>query len=547
MEFVVPLLYSEVVGTEATPDVLIDLIRRMDWREVITRAIFVANASLMSGIEDRKHQQGLVKALTNGLLYDFKILRGISQTPPHDLVTREGLLALLRTAFIERREPAPDGTFQDVFVKANLAANEIVAKEWEVFGHTGRPEDLLASEIRSALLQPTNQHDALSRTDAFFRWSRTQDGVSDNYLPIKADFEFATGLPWLEYLATAYALASRALVYENWDVAQRIGIWFRRDNVFEGFPNPAMFLSGLDAMRVPLNHAVAKWKEEPSLSLAGFGPLWKQPVIQDGEWYTIPYPPLLTNAMGDGIYFTLLDSYDDARKSLFMPFYGEFFEDYIVERFANAYRERLDARTTPEVVYNVADKSSDFIIQENGDVVFVEVVAKRMKFVDSVLRLNKDSIEDDLRKGILCKVEQLDRNIRDFRDGRLLPSWPRPVGQRYFPVLVAPRGWPRIYALTAFLPAEGSAFLQDCEPIEMLSMGEVESIELALQRGMRFGELLYRKNRSWPQQRHDTLHNFLLTPKEKHLIPNVLYPVRARGGEVAKELIRLSGLEPGLQ
>ena len=546
MEFVVPLLYSEVVGTEATPDVLIDLIRRMDWREVITRAIFVANTSFISGIEDRKHQQGLVKHLTEGLLYDFKILREISQASPRDLVTREGLLALLRTAFIEKREPAPDGSFQDVFVKANLAANEIVAKEWTVFGHTGTPKDLLASEIRSALLQPTNQHDALSRTDAFFRWSRTQDGVSGNYLPIEADFEFATGLPWLEYLATAYALASRSLVYENWDVARRIGIWFQRDKIFEGFPNPAMFLSGLDAMRVPLNDAVAKWKEEPSLSLAGFGPLWKHPVIEDGEWYTIPYPPLLTNAMGDGIYFTLLDSYDDARKNRFMPFYGEFFEDYIVKRFADAYRERVDARTTPEVVYNVADKSSDFIIQENGDVIFVEVVAKRMKFVDSVLRLNKGSIEDDLRKGILWKVEQLDRNIRDFREGRLLPSWPRPVGQRYFPVLVAPRGWPRIYVHTEFLPVEGSMFIQDCEPVEMLSMSEVESIELALQQGVRFGELLYRKNHSWKQYRHDTLHNFLLTPEEKHTIPNILYPARARGGEVARELIALSGVEAPL-
>jgi hypothetical protein len=44
MEFIVPLLYSEVVSkSEATSETLAKLVRQMGWREVITRAIGIAN------------------------------------------------------------------------------------------------------------------------------------------------------------------------------------------------------------------------------------------------------------------------------------------------------------------------------------------------------------------------------------------------------------------------------------------------------------------------------------------------------------------------
>jgi hypothetical protein len=48
-----------------------------------------------------------------------------------------------------------------------------------------------------------------------------------------------------------------------------------------------------------------------------------------------------------------------------------------------------------------------------------------------------------------------------------------------------------------------------CEPVELLDVGEVEDLEGRLNPGLRFAELLDRKNKSTPQNRALSLHNYL--------------------------------------
>jgi hypothetical protein len=146
--------------------------------------------------------------------------------------------------------------------------------------------------------------------------------------------------------------------------------------------------------------------------------------VRDAERFFVPSPRLVWNALGDGTYFTLFDGYRGANREKFSRFYSEFFEDYIRKLIDDAYAKRQDASVTRSFKYRrnrQQVESSDILITENDDVIFVEIVAKRLNFIGSVLRLDLGSIESDIRRGILCKAKQLHDNITDYKAGVLLP------------------------------------------------------------------------------------------------------------------------------
>lgn len=254
--------------------------------------------------------------------------------------------------------------------------------------------------------------------------------------------------------------------------------------------------------------------------------------------------------MGDGAYYALMDGYREtagsdprARKEAverFTRFYGEFFEDYVVGLLTSGYAGRSDACVSPEVPYKPGFLSSDAIVFEADDVLFFEVVAKRMSFVDSILHLDEKAIGRDLEAGVIGKARQLHRNVEDYRAGVLFPDHPRPPGQRIFPIVVAPNEWPRITVIDSLLPrlAHEEGLLVNAEPLEMLDIGEVEWLEAALESGLRLGALLDRKNNLRTQHRHMSLHNYMYYG-EPGTVPGTTPKVRDRGAEVAKSIIEL--------
>ncbi len=184
----------------------------------------------------------------------------------------------------------------------------------------------------------------------------------------------------------------------------------------------------------------------------------------------------------------MLDSYGSEDKKKLSRFYGGFFEDYVGDIFARGYAPRR-AFFRKEVMYKPGVKSSDTFVYDNGDVFFIEVVAKRMNLIKSILRLDPAQIEEDLRQGVLKKIHQLHRNVEDFRSGELFPDVERHEAQRIFPILVSPKAFPRIYVIANLVKEaqENENLLRDTEPIEFLTMEEVESIEGDLAAGLNLG------------------------------------------------------------
>lgn len=552
--FIVPLLYSEFFGSVPTRPELEALVRRIEWRTLAMQIVGILSVSWQDGIESAEHQRALVPEMTKDLLYSAAIASKLKSEPHRVLFTREGLLAVLRLAVAEGSPGDPSiGDHSDVFTKAILAANEILMLEISVDNPTGTATDLLPSELRSAILHAENPHDLLARTDAFFAWSTTPKArASKNALPVEENLLRFTGLTPLEYAAGAYVVLARFASMKNWAEVVRLGVAFSIEQWQSGVTDTRVVRQWIVANSVPLETVRAEWKAELSLSFAAAGCLWRKPVVQvEDDLFFVPAPALVQNVMGDGTYFALMDGYRDAagtdprgRKEAverFTRFYGEFFEDHVAGILERAYNGRADASFTREVEYLPGVKSTDVIITEGPDIIFVEVVAKRMNLVESVLRLKPEAIARDLEAAVLEKARQLDRNIRDFQAGTLLPDFPRAPDQRIFPVIVSPHDRPRVNVITASLEdaRKNQGLLADVQPLELLDLGEVEQLENGLHAGVVLSALLERKNNSTAHNRMMSLHNYLIYV-EPGTLPAGTSPTRERGSEVAKRIIELA-------
>ena len=550
--FLVPLLYSEFFGDVPTRTELEALVQRIEWRTLVMQVVGILSVSWQDGIENAEHQRALVVEMTKNLLYSTALKSKLMSEPYRVLFTQEGMLAVLRLAVVAGSSGDPTIGDSDIFTKAVLAANELLALEVLPQTSTGTAADLLPSELRSAILHAENPNDQLARTDAFFAWSATSKArASKNALPVEEDLRRFTGLTPLEYAAGAYGMLARFAAMRTWSDVERLGVAFSVEQWQAGVSDTRVVRQWIGANSVPLEEVRAEWQAEPSLSLAAAGSLWRKPVIKvEDDLFFVPAPTLVQNAMGDGTYFTLMDGYraagadPRARKEAverFTRFYGEFFEDHIAGILERAYHGRSDALFTREVEYLPGVKSNDVIIAEGQDVIFVEVVAKRMNLVDSVLRLKPDAIARDLEAAVLVKARQLDRNIRDFRARTLLPDFPRAAGQRIFPVIVSPHDRPRVNVITTALAAarQKHGLLTDVEPLELLDLGEVEQLESGIHAGVRLSALLERKNKSTPHNRMMSLHNYLIQV-EPSTLPTGMSPTRERGSEVARRILALA-------
>jgi hypothetical protein len=208
------------------------------------------------------------------------------------------------------------------------------------------------------------------------------------------------------------------------------------------------------------------------------------------------------------------------------------------------YANRTDAIVRPETEYVKGKqmiKSTDVVVAENGDVLFIEVMAKRPNLLESVLSLKDAGIQADVA-AFVAKARELDKRIADYRSGALFPDLPRPDGQRIFAVIVTPTEWPRVYLLYEILPTviAKEDLLTGCEPIELLDAGDVELLEGLLQRGMRLPALLDRKNGTGgpTDARFKSLNDYLVF-YEPSLLSENRRPGRERGGEIARSLIRI--------
>lgn len=539
----VPILYSEIFDHAPTVDELRATLARLDWRYVVTLSVGIASTSWQRGIEDPRQQQDLAMNTLPSLTYGSRLLELLAAAPYRRLYTREALFGVCKIAVMDRHiseEPAHDA--MDVLVRSVLMANELTTLELLPANITHTATDLTRSEVRSHVLRLQNPHDLLARTAAFMHWSETAEArARPDYLPAVQDVQRFFGISWLDYAGCAYLMLSRYASMTDWAAVERERIFFAPELWLQNLKDDAPIRRWLQSNTITVDALADKWRMGRSISLASAGPLWRTPMIADDRTTFIASPELLTNSMGEGVYFALFDSYgaetgDSKKKLQFSRFYGDFFEAYITGILQRGYAQRADATVHPNFAYSAGD-STDAIVVEGDNVIFIEMVAKRMKFVESVLNLDEQAILDDIAAGVIKKARELDKHIRNFRRGILLPDAPRPDGQKIFPVIVSPNDWPRIRILSDVLPKaqEAENLLDGTQPIELLDAGEVEMLETAVGAGLRLSDLLFRKNNATKPNRMMSLNNYLI-----YIEPNATKDeptaARERGAKIAEEI-----------
>jgi hypothetical protein len=546
---ILAITYTDIFGGDSpTRSDLAEVVSRMNWRDAATASSGLSAITWQHGIEDPEHQ-AMIESFVKDLPYGPALVVRLRSDQSRVLFTRESLLAVLRAAVVGRSN-ATNSLLEhmDFFTKANLIASELIHTEIDPPNRTNTSADLLGIELRSNIQKLENPHDLLARTSALFHWSRTPVAqASHNALALETDLAAFTGLTPIEFAAGAYSVLARAAAMRTPNDVSQSKVFFTLGEWQRGLKQTHVLTQWAETNSVSISAGRDAWAAEQSLSFAAAGPLWRRPLVQDeGGRYFAPCFQFIANSMGDGTYFALLDGYNGETKDKFTRLYGEFFEQYVVELLRTGYAGRTDCELHREFEYErdgQVVKSSDLIIAEGNHIMFVEVVAKRLNLVTSVLRLDDESIQRDITKGVLEKAWQLNRNLADYRDGVLLPDLPRHTGQRLYPLLVAPRDWPRVWVIDNVLPEEQreKGLLTEAEPLEMLDVAEVEFLEPALSAGRRLAELLDRKNRSPVDAipyRMLSLHDYLIRV-EPSFLPEVTTPTRRRGDELAAELIHL--------
>lgn len=183
---------------------------------------------------------------------------------------------------------------------------------------------------------------------------------------------------------------------------------------------------------------------------------------------------LYGNALGRGWFLTLRTIVDAQTLS---DAYGKFLERYCFALIKNAAAD--GATVLPEQHYNrKQEKSSDAVVFLENAAVFCEVVGKRLNFKKSVIEGDITAIEDDIAKMCLAKAEQLDRNIKDFRAGKLRFEGIHPSRiSDIFPVVVVsdplPQGAIGIF-IAEYLQRE--ALLQNCHGLEVVEISLLEGL-----------------------------------------------------------------------
>ena len=415
-------------------------------------------------------------------------------------------MAKMALRFAPRDDRAVEPDFGFRIAECALMYNELLGMEVLPKVQSGTVEDLLAAELRSLPRNRDHRFGIVGRYVRFVDWMKSGEPPKYGwYRSIEDDFFEFYGISLPDYLAscvlfgTLYTGIRDVESLKIFDPIIDVPAWFKtlKDRTFiDRF---------IDRFAIPTAELVNQWNAEPSvsLSLAALGPLWNRPLIRLDEVHVVaPLPALIYNAIGEGLYYNLFDRYDDETKGRFSQCFGYFLQEYVREIFDAAYTGAKDVVVDGDVAYGKGGgfRTTDTVIFEGDDVIFVEVVAKRVNLKGAVLDLDEASIRGVLEAGVRKKLKQLHTNVEAYRAGKTFPKRPRPSGQRIFTLIVTPVPYPHLYVVREYIPrtlAE-EGWLQAVTSVEIADIEEIEILEDSMPRGFRLGLFLQSKLQSAP-------------------------------------------------
>ena len=141
-------------------------------------------------------------------------------------------------------------------------------------------------------------------------------------------------------------------------------------------------------------------------------------------------------------------------------------------------------------------KSTDLVIFEGSNALFIEVVAKRFNYITNLQRLDAKAIAKDIESMIYEKVKQLDRNIADFRTGALsYDGIDSSSIKSVYPVVATVVPVPQFVGLPRIVTKEiaDREYLADVEALQFLAAEDLEMLVPAFSAGQSLSTILAEK------------------------------------------------------
>jgi hypothetical protein len=180
------------------------------------------------------------------------------------------------------------------------------------------------------------------------------------------------------------------------------------------------------------------------------------------------------------------------------------------------------AHPTPQDVfgeqrYGGGSKSTDLVIFEGENAVFVDIATARLTMKDTLIELDAKSLAKDIEK-IVGNAKQMTGAIAAFKSGTLVyrdesgsPIDPTTI-KRIYPVALIIAPIPRFFAvnLMIFDAIKTNGYLPGCEQFEVLSAEEFDLLMRLCRSGCLISEVLARKlGQATPWKRMSAFKNYL--------------------------------------
>ena len=453
-------------------------------------------AVLLQLVEDGTSERDLLSGYLAVLKPEYRIrLQAAidSDHPKRRLLARQPVLKALRIAI----ELDGDGESGDAYelasaiVASHIAGDSLVGSDTdgersqEEYGYL--PSGLTLEIVRNELFNRREDPLAvLSRTSLLWQMTPDSSAFPLRESPVDLLIE-ATGLSPEEWISFGFGVLAHRLSHPPADGA----MWLPESFFSESEPTSrASFFEHLAADSETLaggfDGLEPRW---------GFLPFERFPLIRDGGDYLLLDQQFLVDRVTNGLYWFVLDherSCGDSQMQAWQRAFGNMLEQYILgiaERLAPPILGGGTAFYGESKLLDIAHgKSCDCAIDYGQDLVLLEVVGGRLTLKS---RVNGDvaALASDTCKLVYKKAGQLDEICRTLLvDEEPLTEAPRPVGRRYFPVIVNVGTYPvnpmTMAAIEEQIAAKGWFADARVQPLAILDVGELEIAEGLQENGL---------------------------------------------------------------
>jgi len=165
-----------------------------------------------------------------------------------------------------------------------------------------------------------------------------------------------------------------------------------------------------------------------------------------------------------GVYWVILDylsqTGQSTQKQKFMRYHGFIFEQYIADMAEELFRRISDPGKSfhADEIYlrdGTEVKTSDAMIVTHDSIILIEATAARISAKRTIVDGLEEAFHDDCEKIIFKKAQELDRCIKDLRNGIVTINGKTIDGSmRIYPLIVAIEGFPQLPPINTYLERE---------------------------------------------------------------------------------------------